>query len=455
MKTKIEVLKTKHHDVTIRYETVKTIVKKITKVADETTFETEHNEVNRRFEDVQNKLKDKQDQVNKLSYKLNKFSETVLPLEDDILRFEAFLDSLKPFGMVVEEGKADMVKIAEFVAEVQKTSGKVEEAKNNGRDLIELLQHFDADSWPVQNHVTEVCRKYDAVVKRIDFKREEVTRQVRVINHFNDELKEGEKWLVEFFNKVAKLEPVSSEPEVIKQQLADVESLLDDIDGRKPKLQYVDEVSDEVIQNNPDDYSVHSETKFRVNKLREPIDRVSLKLFERRTKLQGLLVCSQELQDTVDDFSDRLTTIERTMSKLQKVSARHEIAQKQDVFTQELLNQVVQLEPSFQVLEKTAQKVLKETEPKEREVLQAKIGELRRRWMNSHDKLQTRKQVTEQVIPKAADFEEKEREFSDWMTETENQLEPETEDIDEAKIEREVDRLKVSWDEYNDYLIGW
>lgn len=447
VKDDIESAKPKHKDLNVKYDKEMGVAKKLPEeVADESVLAEEIEDLNKRWDALQANVKDKQDEVTKLHYNFVKYHEQEKPLEEEIKKYEEFLAQEQPFGLDPEEGKNTLNKVDELLRDVEKCGRKMSDTNRCGKDLADQLEASHADPWPVNAQLSDLNRRYDDVKKQLQDRKEDVVDQVKTVDQFLDDIKSAEDSLQDLTDKCDQLEPVSVEPDVVKEQLAEVEALLDDVASQKPNLQDVDNLSEKVCRNNPDDFSIKSDVKFKVNKVKEPLDRIHAKLVERKDKLQKRLVSSQEVQETLDDFDDKLKNIEKTLSKFKPVSARVNTVKKQQLATEQLYDEVSHLKPSFDLLEKTANKVLKDSEPKEREQLEKKINDLKNRWEESKDKLTDRKNLIEKVVPLAQDYDEREQPLAEWVGETEKLLTPITDDIvmHGDVLEEELDKLKVS-----------
>ena len=446
-KAKIDIAKPKHKDMNTKYDKEKLIAKKLPTVADEPLLEEEVSDINKRWESLQVTAKEKQDQTQKLHYVFVKYEESVHLLEEELLKNESFLDNVQPFGLDSDEGKKALAEVGDLLRDIEKCGRKVDNTNRCGTDLTDQLEHYGADPWPINAQIADDVRRFEDVKKRLHERKDEVVESVKAVDQFLGDLKNSEDWLNDLTKKQEQLSRISTEPEVIKEQLAEVESMLDDIDGRKPNLQYVEDLGDVVCRNNADDFSVKSEIRFKVTKVKEPVDRITIRLVERKTKLENLLVSSQKLQDTLDDFADKLTRIERMHEKMKPVSARYSTVKKQQINTENLLDEVFQLEPSFHLLEKTADKVLHDTEPNERAQLEKKIKGMKTRWEEERERIKDRRNLIDSVFPLAQEYDEGEQPLAEWITATEKQLAPITDDVllDEKSIGKELDRLKVRY----------
>ena len=225
------------------------------------------------------------------------------------------------------------------------------------------------------------------------------------------------------------------------------QELLDDVEGKKPKLQELDEAGNRVIHDNPDDFSVQSETRFLINKVRQPLDRTLLKLNERKAKLHNILANSQEIQELVDDTDDRLTRLEKIQEKQRPVSPEYDTIKKQHLENTSVLEDLDQLEPLVELLEARAQRISDDTEPENSKGILDKVDDFKSRLVNVKQKAKGREEFIEKVEPLAQASYEKTKDLMDIIPDLEKKLPVQVDEtpLDVDSIDDEIDKLKVKF----------
>ena len=443
--SQIEETKPKHKDMNVCYDKEKNVASTIPETSDEQTLDDEIANLNKRWDALQVTAHAKEDQVTKLHFHFVQYEDCVEPLLSEIKKIEDFLEQPKRFGLDIAEGKKILDHVSDLLKELDKTQRKVDDVNRVGKDLTDQLKECNADPWQITTQLNEINRRFENIKNNLRECKEDTNGEVKLVDQFLTGVDDCQAHLDDVTSQQEKFETLSTEPNKVKEQLAEVDNLLDELEKQKPKLEKVDQLGENICKNNPDDFSVSTETKFKVGKVKEPTERCIIKLLERKSKLQNLLVGSQELQDTLDDFNDKLTDFEKSDEKMKPVSAKFVVVKKQETVNEQVLDDISQLQPSFKLLEKTAEKILKEAEPKEKEQLTSKINNLKTRWEESLDKLKKRRKVISKVLPLAHDYYDHDQEFGAWLSETEKKIVPSTDDllVDREIIQRELDRLKI------------
>ena len=421
--------------------------KTLPKVADEPVLRKEVKDLNKRWDELNAKQHEKETQVRELDEKFTNYKDALKPVEEELADFEKVLDQQQPFRLDDDLGKKNLEDLEKLVEKVKVDEDQLKDAREKGKELAEELSKLGADPKPITDEIAAIEERLKDTKDKLDAQKDAVAKQLGDLASLNDTEKDLETSLDDMTEKTDNLEPISMEPEKIKEQLAEVQKLLDEIDEDKPKVEKLKVSGKTVCDNNPGDFSVATETSLKAKKIEEPLERIERKLQERKHKLENLLVGTQELQDTIDDFSDKLMAVEKGLEKLKPVSARYPIAKKQEATTEALLDQVDQLEPSLKTLEDAAAKVLRDAEPKEAEQVKEKIDELKDRLAKSRDVVKAKRDRIEKVLPLARSFEEIAEPLQEFITEAEQQLAPVTDDLpaDKQVLEPQIDKLKVNF----------
>uniref|UniRef100_A0A7M5V1J7 Uncharacterized protein n=1 Tax=Clytia hemisphaerica TaxID=252671 RepID=A0A7M5V1J7_9CNID len=440
----IEEASPKHKDLNETFAKEMEKAKELPKVSDEPILTAEVDQLNKRWDDLEAKAKDKEDQVKQLKDKFQDFEDARKPVDEELSKLENILDQQQPFRLDEDLGKKNLEDIEALIKELEDAEKGVENVKDKGKDLEDTLDGFEADSKPIEEDVTDIDDRLKNLKDKLKDRKDILAKQLDDLVTFKDTEKETEASLNDLTDEQENLEPISTEPEKIKEQLAEVQKMLDEVDGCKPKVVKLKETAEDVCQNNPGDFSVASQTALDAKKVEEPLERLEFKLNDRKNKLENLLVGTQELQDTIDDFNDKLLTAEKALDKMKPISARYPIAKKQQATTDALVNQINELEPNLKTLENAADKVIREADPKEAERVQKKIDDLKDRYQKAKDIVKAKQDVVEKVVPLAKNFEEVAEPLQEFITEAEKELAPVTDDLPAEKplLNSEIDKLK-------------
>ena len=441
----IEEASPKHRRLNETYDKEMEDAKTLPKIADEPVLASEVQALNKRWDDLKVELQEKEEQVRDLDDKFTKHNDALEPVEEELANYENVLDQQQPFRLDDSLGKNNLEDLEALLEKVNATEDCMKDVHDNGKELADELSKFNADPKPVNDEVSAAEDQLKDVKDKLNARKDTIAKQLDDLTCLNNTEKDLKALLDDITEKCDHLEPISLEPENIKQQLAEVQNLLDEIDDSKPKMSKLKDAGKDVCDNNPGDFSVATETSLKSKKIEEPLERIEMKLKDRKNKLENLLVGSQELQDTIDDFSDKLMAIEKGLKKMKPVSARYPVAVKQQVSTDALLDQVNQLEPTLKTLEEAAAKVLRDAEPKEADQVRKNIDELKDRLAKAQDVVNSKKDRIEKVIPLARSFEELADPLQEFITEAEQQLAPVTDDLpaDKETLEPQIDKLKV------------
>ena len=445
LKKNLDAALPKYKHFSFTFDNLKSTAKKIKETTDEPLLKEDFLNLNKQWDSLQVSVIETSDQINKMQHCFSKFQEARKVVCDELDHYEVFIENIRPFGLNIAEGKEVLIHCEDFLKNIEKITRALELTNRNAKDLTDIYKNFGADPWSINADVADMSHRFEEVKKRLQQHKNKLVDEVRAVDKFSSCTLQFDEWIKIFTEKFNLLQPISTTPECIKQQINEVEEMLKDIDGNNLKLKELQEFSDDVCKNNIGDFAVKSETDLKLNKVKEPMLRMRTKLIERKAKLENLLVDSQELHDSCDDFSDKLTQIKKQVNKLKLVSAKYTIVKKQYESTVFFLEEIHQLEPIYQRLEKAAEKVLLGNNSSEEKSLNEKIKELQKIWVELQLSVKHKKEKIEFVLPLSNEYEKSTQEFSNWLNNTEQKLifDSDRELKSKELIDKKMETLKV------------
>lgn len=160
----------------------------------------------------------------------------------------------------------------------------------------------------------------------------------------------------------------------------------------------MEDTGKDIINDSKEDPKVVRDIHSELNKLSSPLELITRKIADRQAKLQNALMQCQEFQVSFDEFLDKITELEDTISSQEPISALHDKVKSQRQENELLKGDVDQQESVFQKLMKAGEAVLEnlEDEPA-REALAEKINAMKDRWENVKKKVENRQKNLEKV----------------------------------------------------------
>ena len=213
---------------------------------------------------------------------------------------------------------------------------------------------------------------------------------------------------------------------------------------KKPKLERAKEIMEIIVIECKDDFSVCNEVTIAFENVRKPMADMWIQIEARQNRLQDALLQSQKFQESLDDFLDSLTRQEERMDKEKPVSAKLETVKEQKKEHAQVHNDIMQIEPVFEQLVKTAEEIIVTSEPgDEKEKLKERIDLIKKRYEDIKQKSteKQKKLVAEVVFTQK--FADKVNPFKSWLDVTEKkiaQFEPLP--CDENTIARQIKDIK-------------
>jgi len=424
---------------------IEKIVEDVDNVADDSSLKEEVREFSSKWLVVQSSIRQKKHQLEKLKTTMLNFNKSVCTVDDELKRLQDRTADDFVIGIVDSTaGQKVLDDITAIRKEVDEFDTKVDDVNKCGKELTALLDEYKADSHAVASQITDINDDHQKVKDDLAAKELESKKQIEIIDEFFKCSKHADEEVKKITKQKDELSALSAEPEIIKEQLSEVEVILDELRNLEPEQKRIEELCNDIVQHH-DDFSVQSQARHMVKKITAPMDRLSLSLVERKSKLNNLLVGSQDLQDSFDDLGEKLLKIEKACAKLKPISAVYNVAKKQELTVQKLLDEVTSLAGSFEILARSVDELKHHTDAKEHDRVCKVKDKLKARWEVLHENLKKKNEVAESVIPVAQDYDERCIALSDWLVGAEKQLSTQ-EDlvVDEPAVAKELENVKAT-----------
>ena len=197
------------------------------------------------------------------------------------------------------------------------------------------------------------------------------------------------------------------------------------------------------MENNADDVVVRSETSYRISRVEQPVETSMLRLKRRRDKLQRMVSENLDVEESVEDFSDRLKKIEKQQEKQRPVSATFDVVKKQRLTSNLVMTDIKELESCYNDLTKKVGDFTSKDQPqKDIDAVEKGFEKLKVRWEKVKDVGEKRCAKTTEVERPSDVYHDKATEFVTWLTDAEQRV-PKAETKDKHKFKIEKEQLEV------------
>lgn len=191
--------------------------------ADRYVIEGEEQDVRKRFDNLSAEVPRLEDNLSALKDALEKYNKTLTPTEELLERTEKALASREPTGINVDKGKGQLKAVEDLLSSLRAAEPDVNDLKEAGDKLTSAMDPKSADVPRVNQEVDAVTRRYNDLLENLNNEKDQLEKETEKALKFQDALHNLEEWLPRVEEAVAAQEPISSDPEVVKQQLQQAE----------------------------------------------------------------------------------------------------------------------------------------------------------------------------------------------------------------------------------------
>ena len=411
--------------------------------ADEEIIESQTAGQRKRYEALRTAAKGKQDSLSEVKDLVEEYNNCVSSLDSVLDETEATLKAECCVGI----DRHEVLTFLEGTERLMERLADSEEELEKMRSFSSIiLTHVDKNSPSAQmleTRVKNVVERYyvdkDELVEYFVSKQNDVLTIVKLWMIY-ETVEEGLPTLVD---EVEALSPISAKPSVIAIQIQETESLLEDAERYKEKIEAVEEFAEDAQNINNNTPEVVKFVQDKVSDVRIPLDKVTRKLEDRLKKLQAASIKGKDYEDLLQQLQDKLSTLEVGVTATQPVSGVYEKTKEQKDDADRVTDSLKQQEPVYEKIMEIGQALL-ESAPDETdgESLKEDLNDLTSKWQDVMSKANTREENLKNALPLTKSYRTAHDDFTNWLNETERKLESiDDMPLDVDNIERIEQRL--------------
>ena len=191
--------------------------------ADKYVIEGEEQDVRKRFDSLSAEVPRLKDNLTALKDALEKYNKTLTPVEELLERTEKALASRESTGINVDKGKDQLKAVEDLLSSLSAAEPDINDLKEAGDKLTSAMDPKSAEVPRVNQEVEAVARRYNQLLENLSNEKDQLEKETEKALKFQDAVHNLEEWLPRVEEAVAAQEPISSDPEVVKQQLQQAE----------------------------------------------------------------------------------------------------------------------------------------------------------------------------------------------------------------------------------------
>lgn len=187
--------------------------------ADKFVIEGEEQDVRKRFDQLSTDVSRQEENLVALKEALEDYNKSVNPVEELLDSTEKALTSREPTGINVDKGKAQLNKIEDLLSTLSAHEADLNNLVNAGEKLTSALDPKSAEAPRVKKEVDSELKRYHELLENLNKEKDKLEKETTKALKFQDALHNLEEWLPSVEEAVAAQEPISSDPEIVKNQL--------------------------------------------------------------------------------------------------------------------------------------------------------------------------------------------------------------------------------------------
>ena len=411
--------------------------------ADEEILESRMAGLRKRYEALRTAAKEKQDSLSEVKDLVEELNNCAKSLDGVLDETEATLKAERCVGIDRHEVLTFLESIERLMEQVADSEEDLEKMRSFSSTILTHVDKNTPSSQMLGTRLKNAMERYyidkDELVEYFITKQNDVLTVVKLWMIY-ETVEDGLPTLVD---EVETLSPISAKPSVIAIQIQETESLLEDSERYKEKIEVVEDFAEDVQNINNNNPEVVKFVQDKISDVRIPLDKATRKLDDRLKKLQVASIKGKDYEDLMQQLQDKLSTLEVGVTATQPISGVYETTKEQKDDADRVVNSLKQQEPVYEKIMEIGQALL-ESSPEETDIepLKEELNELTSKWQDVTNKANTRGESLNNALPLAKSYSTAQDDFGNWLSETERKLESTDEmPLDVENIEKVQQRL--------------
>eukprot|EP00058_Branchiostoma_floridae_P020781 XP_002606271.1 hypothetical protein BRAFLDRAFT_123698 [Branchiostoma floridae] len=374
------------------------------------------------WKQLEQDMASKQQQLEAASGNLQDFTAAQQQLSSWLADKEKMVAVLGPLAIDAAMLKNQQQQVEVILSEFESHKPQLDQLNQSGQAVLDSMDADAAKASPIGQQMAAVNQKWEELTGQLKGREDKIAASMEEGQKFSDATKELSDWLPEVTDKLNGQLPVSSQPDVVKEQMEQAKVLQEELSNMQPKLEEAQK-SCEKLQALNDDPMMQAELGRRLDAVKGPFNRVAGKIADRQQKLEAALLSSQEFQQSFDDLLNWVKDKEQQLDSQESVSADMDKLDQQWTDIQDLTKELSTKDPSVKAVLSEGQKLLSETRGADRAALEDQLEELKKRWEDLGNRAESRKEKVQTCKEAAEEYAQLLEDLLPWLHEAEEQLE--------------------------------
>nr|XP_034975642.1 microtubule-actin cross-linking factor 1 isoform X16 [Zootoca vivipara] len=394
------------------------------------------------WENLNEKIAHRQHKLEGALLALGQFQHALAEVMAWLTHTEELLDAQRPINGDPKVIEVELAKHHVLKNDVLAHQSTVETVNKAGNELLESSAGDDANS--LRNRLETMNSCWESVLQKTEEREQQLQMTLQQAQGFHGEIEDFLLWLTRMENQLSASKPTGGLPETAREQLnAHLELYA--------QLKANEEVYSQLLAKgrlmllSRDDSGSGSKTEQSVALLEQKWGLVSMKMEERKSKLEEALSLATEFQNSLQDFINWLTLAEQSLNVAPPPSLMFNtvLSQIEDhkVFANEVnahRDQIIGLDQSGNQLKFLSQK-------QDVVLIKNLLVSVQSRWEKVVQRSVERGRALDDARKRAKQFHEAWKKLVDWLEDAENLLDSELE------ISNDPDKIKLQLSKHKEF----
>ncbi|ODN01709.1 Dystonin [Orchesella cincta] len=359
-------------------------------------------------------LKETMENVSKLSSDRLSALEQALPLAehffDTHIDLNQWMDAMEDEMGVLDTPaiRPDQImklqdKTQQFIQSLNEHKPLLDKLNKTGGALVRLCN--DDDSGKVQEIMHHDNERYNALRIHLRDKQQQLEKALQETSQFKDKLDGMLNALENTADQVNNAKPIAAHPDVIRDQIDENQSIIDDVKKREDAFNAVKKQAADVIDKaaNKNDPAV-KDIKQKLDRLNSLWDQIQKATKTRGKNLDEALILAEKFWDQLQAVMEKLDALQETLKNQEPPAVEPKAIQKQQEALHEIKKDIEKTKPEVNHCRQSGQHLMKIVGDQDKPEIKKNIEDLDSAWDNITALFAKREENLIDAMEKAMEF---------------------------------------------------
>ncbi|EDV23541.1 uncharacterized protein TRIADDRAFT_58287 [Trichoplax adhaerens] len=308
-----------------------------------------------------------------------------------------------------------------LVKKINKRQHDKEKFESSAKNLCR--RHFVAyEKLQGSEIVKEIACRWDALTERSTMHLNTLETILKELLHAEELISKTNEWINQYDKSISELKFDASEKDKVQKQVSQLQDIHKQINAKESDINEVISLAEKISEICPN-HELLENINFEVDEISRRWHNLLEKAAYRQSQLLDCFLTSQELENTVKEFTQWLSQVEKYFGTKHPIAALPSTAEFHlDEFKVFVEEEIPSRKEQLETIKKVSRDFVSRSEATTAHLINDLVSELKASWNIISNKITARQKQLSDELDEARKFQDRLQEFESWLETAESKM---------------------------------